>query len=102
MIKISQLNDVELIRDDPEMWREVYGYLSVCAAELTEYEDEDILEEYDFNFLIASDTDSDYIQELGTPEELVDINIHNGPDKRTIRRLVYTTEVIFMDIFENT
>ncbi len=55
MIRISQLEDVQLIRDDPELWREVYGYLCVCISEIQEYADESDLEDHDFNFVIASE-----------------------------------------------
>lgn len=97
MIKIARLEDTGLIRDDPEMWREVFGYLSVCTAELKEYTDEEDLDEYDFNFLVATEADFDYVQNLGVPEEIVDIDISSGQERRKIRRMVYVTEVVFID-----
>ena len=74
------------------------GYICVCAAELKEYADEEDLEEYDFNFVVASEEDSKYIKELGEPEEIVDIDICCGQERRKIRRLVYVTEVVFVDV----
>jgi len=95
MIRISQLEDVQLIRDDPELWREVYGYLCVCISEIQEYADESDLEDHDFNFVIASESDIDYVQALGVPEEEVVVDIRCGPERRQLRRLVFPTEVVF-------
>ena len=97
MIKIRQIDDAQLIRNDPELWREVYGYLCVCASEIQEYADEDDLEDHDFNFLIASEGDMAYVQALGVPEEEVIVDIRSGTDRRQLRRLVFPTEVIFIE-----
>ena len=97
MIRISQLNDTQLIRDDPELWREVYGYMCVCIAELGEFADEVDAEEYDLNILIASESDIDYVKGLGIPEEVVIIDIRCEPARRVLRRQVYTTEIVFIE-----
>ena len=31
MINIKSMADLDAIRDDPELWRECYAFLSVCA-----------------------------------------------------------------------
>ncbi len=98
MIRIEQLSEAHQIQDDFEMWREVYGYMSVCMAELMEYTDEIDLEESGFNFIIATQEDSAYVESLGTPEEVTSINISDGHTKRQIQRMIYITEVVFMDV----
>ena len=98
MIRIEQLSEAHQIQDDFEMWREVYGYMSVCLAELMEYADEIDLEESGFNFIVATQEDADYIKSLGTPEEVTSINISDGHTKRQIQRMIYITEVVFMEV----
>jgi hypothetical protein len=98
MIRITRLNEAWILRDNPELWREVYGYMAACTAEIIEYADEEDLDEDGFTFLVASEAgDLDYIQSLGTPEERVDIEVSSGSEKRRLQRLVFTSEVIFID-----
>lgn len=97
MIRIRQLDETRLISDDTELWREVFGYMSVCVSEIREYADEEDLEEHDFNFVIASEVDADYLKSLGVPEEVVIVDIRCGSDRRQLRRMVYATEVVFLD-----
>lgn len=52
MIHINRMNDLEAIRDDPELWREAYGFLSVCISEILEYADEEDLADHNFNLFI--------------------------------------------------
>ena len=101
MIRIEQLSEAHQIQDDFEMWREVYGYMSVCMAELMEYADDIDLEENGFNFIVATQDDADYVESLGTPEEVTTINISDGHTKRQIQRMIYITEVVFMDVTPN-
>ena len=94
MIRINNWQDLSLIEDDPELWREAYGFLSVCAYEVREYGDED---DHDFNLFILSDQDKNYINYLGPPEETVLTRIECCGNVRIFRRLIYPTEIIFIE-----
>ena len=94
MIRISNMDDLSQIRDDPELWRECYGFLSVCAYEIKEYGDED---DHNFNMLILNDQEKGYINDLGTPEETALTRIECCGEVRTFCRLVYPTEIILYE-----
>ncbi len=97
MIRIKNLDDLSLIHDDPELWREAYGFLSVCAYEIKEYGDEDDLIDHDFNMILLNEQERDYIDDLGTPEETVLTRIESCGEIRMFRRLVYVTEIILIE-----
>ncbi|MDO3378105.1 hypothetical protein [Geoalkalibacter halelectricus] len=96
MITIRNLQDTEQLLDDPELWREVYGYLSVCIAEFLEYGDPEDLEEHDFNVQILDDGDEPVLQALGSPEEAVRIDIQTSDGSRCLYRVVYPSEILFV------
>ncbi len=49
MKHFSNLSALEEIKSDPELYREIYGYISYCISELLEYADEDDLADHDCN-----------------------------------------------------
>ena len=88
MRHFHQYADLEpLITTQPDLWRELYGYMAVCL-----YEDD----EADLQFLVATEEDIPTIQALGTPEETATIIIRSQDQSRTIHRIIYVTEVIFL------
>lgn len=95
MIHIRNPDDLHLITD-LELRREAQGYLSVCIAEFLEYEDEADLSDHNFNFLLISDKDIPYVNALGPPEEYAVIELHSSESIRTIYRVIYVTEVLFI------
>ena len=94
MIRINNWQDLSLIEDDPELWREAYGFLSVCAYEVREYGDEDDL---DINLAILEPDEWDYAEALGPPEETVLTRIECCGQVRVFRRLIYPTEIILLE-----
>lgn len=98
MIRLKNLADLHQIKDDPDLWREVYGYMSVCASEILEYGDEEDLIDHDFNFVLLTEVDQDYLTGLGKPEETVTIEVRTGDQIRMFRRLVYSVEVVILDV----
>ena len=94
MINIKSMADLDAIRDDPELWRECYGFLSVCAYEIQEYGDE---EDHDFNMVLLDEEERDYINDLGTPEETAVTRIECCGEVRTFCRLVYPTEIVLYE-----
>jgi hypothetical protein len=97
MINIKSMADLDSIRDDPELWREAYGFLSVCAYEITEYGDEEDLADHDFNMVVLDEQERSYINDLGTPEETVLTRIECCGEVRIFRRLVYPSEIIIIE-----
>ena len=97
MINIKSMADLDAIRDDPELWREAYGFLSVCAYEILEYGDEEDLLDHDFNMFILDTQEKAYIMDLGTPEETVLTRIECCGEIRTFCRLVYPTEIVLYE-----
>ena len=93
MIHIRNISDCHLI-DNPELFREVISYLLYCRYELLEYEDEDDID--DFNFMVLTEADLHILNDLGPPEETVQINIKADGHTITIYRIVYPTEVLFI------
>ncbi len=96
MIHIPNLDSTDVLASDPELWREVHGYLSVCVAEFLEYADAEELAEHDFNFQVLSEKDRPFLESLTTPEEFVRIDIYARGESRCLYRIVYTTEVLFI------
>ena len=97
MINIKSMADLDAIRDDPELWRECYGFLSVCVYEILEYGDEEDLIDHDFNMFILRDHEKAYIKDLGTPEEAVLTRIECCGEIRMFHRLVYPTEIVLFE-----
>ena len=95
MIRINNWQDLSLLEDDPELWREAYGFLSVCAYEVREYGDDD--EDFDINLAILEPDERDYAEALGPPEETVVTRVECCGNVRLFRRLVYPTEIILID-----
>lgn len=93
MIHIPNLDGTGALAADPELWREVHGYLSVCAAEDLDYGDEEELAKHDFNFQVLSEEDLPLLGSLTTPEEFVRIDIYAGGESRCLVRIVYRTAV---------
>ena len=100
MIHIRNLQDCHLISHDPDLQREVTSYLLYCRYELLEYEDEEDIDAQDFNFQVLSAEDlptlNDMLNDLGTAEEVVVINIFAAGNTQTLYRIVYPTEVFFI------
>ena len=97
MIHINSMDDLDAIRDDPELWRECYGSLSVCAYEIREYADENDLDDQKFNMFILDKHEKGYIMDLGDPEEKVLIRIECCGDIRIFCRIVYPTEIVLYE-----
>lgn len=96
MIHIPNLASTAKLTSDPELWREVHGYLSVCAAEFLEYADAEELAEHDFDFRVLTEEDFPLDEGLDTPEECVVIDIHTGGECRRLLRVVFPTGVLFV------
>ena len=94
MIHINKLSDCHLLTYDPDLQREVISYLLYCRSELLEYEDEEDID--GFNFMILDEEDIPMLNDLGPPEETVQINIRADGHIITIHRIVYPTEVFFI------
>ncbi len=97
MINIKRMADLDAIRDNFELWREAYGFLSVCAYEITEYGDEEDLLDHYFNLFILKENERSYINDLGPPEETALTRIECCGETRIFRRLVYATEIILIE-----
>ena len=95
MIRINNWQDLFLIEDDPELWREAYGFLSVCAYEIREYGDN--CEDLDINLAILEPVEREYTEALGPPEETVLTRIECCGQVRVFRRLVYPTEILLIE-----
>ncbi len=94
MIHIYNISDCHLLTHDPDLQREVTSYLLYCRWELLEYEDEEDLE--DFNFMVLAEEDLPMLNDLGIPEETVQISIKADGYTVTIYRIIYPTEVLFI------
>ena len=93
MIHINKLSDCHLLDYDPELYREVVCFMLYCRHELLEYADDD---DPDFNFKVLAEKDLPMLQDLGTPEETVQISIKEDGHIITMYRIIYPTEVIFI------
>ena len=91
MIHISNLSDCNLLLHDPELYKEVTGYMLYCQHESMED---------DFNFSVFQKYDLPMLDDmpriLGAPEETVQINIKADGHVITMYRIVYPTEVLFI------
>ncbi len=97
MISIINIPDTAALINEPLIYREVTSYLLYCRQELLEYEDEEDIDDHDFNFSVLQDTDDlRMLDELGPPEETVQINLKIDGMVQTIYRIVYVTTVIFV------
>lgn len=76
-----------LSRSDPDLWREIYGYMQVCL-----YDDD----EADLQFLVATPAELPGIHTLGPPEETTTITLLYDGQTRTIQRIIFVTQVIFL------
>jgi hypothetical protein len=95
MIPISNLYDCQQLNHDPELQREVISYLLYCQYELQEYDDDP--DSQDFSFSVFQNTDDfEVLEDLGTPEETVRTEIRHCQGSCVIHRLVYVTEVLFI------
>jgi len=92
MIYISNLSDCQLLIHDPELFREVTFYLLYCQHE--SMEDDDDFNSFDFSVL--SESDLYMLNDLGPPEETVQINIKADGHIITMYRIIYPTEVLFI------
>ena len=72
----------------------VYGYLSVCLAEIDDEDDPDL------NFVVLAEEDAGMLDGLtlidDDPEEWVRIEIHGYGPPRIIYRVVCVSEVLFI------
>jgi len=93
MIRINNWQDLSLIEDDPELWREAYGFLSVCAYEVREYGNNDL----DINLAVLELEERDYAEALGPPEENVPTRVECCGQIRVFRRLIYLNEIRLID-----
>jgi len=94
MINIRNLPDTDFFINNPELQREVTSYLLYCQYEIQQYADED--DDHDFNFQILDAEDLPMLNDLGPPEETVQISIKADGIVQTIYRIVYPTEVFFV------
>ena len=98
MIRFKHPDDLNKIKDDPDLWNTIFGCLSVYIAEFLEYESEADLADHDFNIAIVTLQDLAYVKALGEPEEYICTIITSCTGERKIYRYVFPTETIF---FEN-
>jgi hypothetical protein len=97
MIQINSMADLDAIRDNFELWREAYGFLSVCAYEITEYGDEEDLLDHDFNMTVLTEQERDYLSGLGKPEEEIVTEVRSSDQVRIFHTLIYPTEIILIE-----
>ena len=94
MIHIRNISDCQLI-DNPELQREVISYLLYC-----QYEADDDPEDQEFVFSVLQKSDiptaNAMLNDLGTPEETVEISIKADRYIITMYRIIYPTEVLFI------
>ena len=97
MIHINSMSDLDAIREDPDLWREAYGFLSVCAYEILKYCDDEDLVDHDFNMFILDDSERSHIDDFGTPEETARSKIECCGEIRMFRRLVYVSQIVLYE-----
>ena len=91
MHHFHQYADLDPLYDtQPELWRELYGYMAVCRKELEDYGDPDD----DVDFCLA--TEDDDLTDLDDPEEWVLISIHSSDSTYLIYRIVFVSHVLFV------
>ena len=96
MIHINNLADCHILLHDPELYREVTSYLLYCQYELQQYADDDDPDPQEFSFSVLQESDLPILNDLGPPEETVQINIKADGHIITMYRIVYPTEVLFI------
>ncbi len=93
MIHIRNLSDCHLLTHDPELQREVTSYLLYCRYEVQD-------DDPDLSFTVLSEEDlsvlTGMLNDLGTPEETVQISIKADGHIITMYRIIYPTEVLFI------
>ena len=94
MIHINKLSDCHQLDYDPELYREVVCFMLYCRFEFLKYEYEEDLDAFDF--MVLEEEDLPMLNDLGTPEETVQINIKADGHIITIYRIIYPTEVLFI------
>ena len=96
MRHIRNISDCHLLSHAPELQREVISYLLYCQWELQEYDDEDDPDFQNFCFSVFPEGESSILHDLAPPEERVQVSINQDGHTLTIHRIVYPTEVIFI------
>ncbi len=96
MITFHSLDDLHAIEDDPDLWREVFGFMSVCVNEFLQFAEPEDMEDHDFQFKVAEDADASELVELGQPEEWAKIEIASSDGVRSFYRIVFVSEVVFV------
>jgi len=92
MIHIRNLQDLSLIQDDPELYREVTSYILYCRFEMLE--DEEDIDDHNFSISVFQESDSPLND---PPEETVVTRIECCGEIRVFHRLVYPTEIVFYE-----
>ena len=99
MIHIRNISDCHLLTHNPELFREVVSYFLYCQYEADE-DDPDSQDFVDLSFSVPQESDltllNDMLNDLGTPEETVQISIKADGHTITMYRIVYPTEVLFI------
>ena len=96
MIHINNLADCHILLHDPELYREVISHLLYCQYELQQYADDVDPDPQEFSFSVLQESDLPMTNDLGPPEEVVQINIKADGHIITMYRIVYPTEVLFI------
>ena len=97
MRHFRNLQDLQLL-DDIDIRREMSAFMHICREEYLEYTDEEDLVEHDFSFQLATADDLEQIKALGQPEETAIIDLRCDGSSRRICRLIFVTEVVFIDL----
>ena len=97
MILVRNISDCHLI-SNPELQREVISYLLYCQYEADDDPEDQGFVDFNFSVLQKSDipTANAMLNNLGTPEETVQISIKADEHIITMYRIIYPTEVIFI------
>lgn len=98
MMHFRCLEDLDQIKSDPFLWRELYGFMKACEAEILEYADEADLEDHEFNVLLLGENERGYLEGLGCPEEKIETILRSSEPSRIIQLHVYPSEVIVFTI----
>jgi len=67
LIHIRDLQDLSIIKDDPELYREVASYILYCRFEMLE--DEEDIDDHDFSISVFYESDLLLLNDLGPPKE---------------------------------
>jgi len=93
MIHIRNLQDLSIIQDDPELYREVTSYILYCRFEMLE--DEEDIDDHDFSISVFRESDLLLLND--SPEETVVTRIECCGDVRVFYRIVFPTEIVFYE-----